>query len=349
MAAQFWNGPQERRVTMKDVAKRAGVSQPTVSFVLNDRRDVSIAEATRQRVLAAAAELDYRPNRAAQALRSNLAFTIGVIADEIVSRPYAGQIVLGLQQAVQPAGYVCYVVERARDGDATDAALGNLFARGVSGLVYAAPGAWPISPIPSAAGARSIFVNCWPPEDPSACIVLADEYEGGRLAAAAAFEAGHRRVAFIGGPAKDYACQQRERGFLAAASDAGVDGASLPRAYGNYHIGGGYELALKVLPEQSPTAIVCGNDRMAIGVLLAAHALGLECPRDVSIIGFDDQPDLADQVHPAFTTVALPHLEMGLTAGRMMLDPADPDPGRHLIDCTLVMRESLAPPPPGTR
>src|SRR5580765_4186369 len=99
MAAQFWQGPQQRRVTMKDVAKRAGVSQPTVSFVLNDRRDVSIAEATRQRVLAAAAELDYRPNRAAQSLRSNKPFTIGVIADEIVSRPYAGQIVLGIQQA----------------------------------------------------------------------------------------------------------------------------------------------------------------------------------------------------------------------------------------------------------
>ena len=115
----------------------------------------------------------------------------------------------------------------------------------------------------------------------------------------------------------------------------------------DYHIGSGYELALTVLREHAPTAVVCGNDRMAIGVLLAAHSLGLECPRDLSIIGYDDQPDLADQVHPAFTTVALPHLEMGLTAGRMMLADEDPSPGRHLIDCSLVVRESLAAPRPG--
>ena len=90
-----------RRVTMKDVAKRAGVSQPTVSFVLNDRRDVSVAEATRARVLEAARELNFQPNQAARALRSNKSYTIGVIADRIISEPYAGQIVLGVQQAVQ--------------------------------------------------------------------------------------------------------------------------------------------------------------------------------------------------------------------------------------------------------
>lgn len=109
-----------KRVTMTDVARRAGVSQPTVSFVLNDRRDVAVAEETRRRVLEAAAELDFVPNRAAQSLRSNKSFTVGVVTSGIVSQPYAGLIVLGLQQVVQPAGYVCMVVDTTGDpGKAT--------------------------------------------------------------------------------------------------------------------------------------------------------------------------------------------------------------------------------------
>lgn len=340
--------PEQRRVTMKDVAKRAGVSQPTVSFVLNDRRDVSVAEETRARVIQAAAELNFRPNRAAQSLRSNRAYTIGVIADQIVSQPYAGQIVLGIQQAVQPAGYVCYVVERAGGADTRDDAVGNLLAQGVAGVIYASPGADPIRASPIARTTRSIYVNCWPTsDDAKASVVLADEYAGGVLAATAAFEAGHRRVAFLGGPRSDYACQERERGFVDAATRSGLDPSTLRRAYGTYHIGSGYQLALSVLQEGAPTALVCGNDRMAVGALLAVHSLGLECPRDVSIVGYDDQPDIADQVHPELTTVRLPHLEMGGLAGRLMLADDDPEPGRHVVDCELVVRNSLAAPRAG--
>lgn len=342
-------GPRPgRRVTMKDVAKRAGVSQPTVSFVLNDRRDVSVAEETRARVLEAAAELNFRPNRAAQSLRSNRPYTIGVITDQIVSQPYAGQILLGIQQAVQPSGYVCYVVERAGTADTRDDAVSNLLAQGVAGVIYASHGANPIRASRGARDTRSVYVNCWPHvEGEEACVVLADEYAGGALAATAAFEAGHRDVVFLGGFRDDYACHERERGFVDAARRAGLDPDKLRRVYGGYQIGSGYQLALSVLRESAPTALVCGNDRMAVGALLAVHSLGLECPRDVSIIGYDDQPDIADQVHPALTTVRLPHLEMGALAGRLMLADGDPDPGRHLVDCELVVRNSLAAPRAG--
>ena len=107
MSKRLPDGP--RRVTMSDVARRAGVSQPTVSFVLNDRRDVVVAEETRRRVLAAAAEMDFVPNRAAQHLRSNRSYLIGVVANGIVSQPYAGRIILGIQQVVQPADHLCLV------------------------------------------------------------------------------------------------------------------------------------------------------------------------------------------------------------------------------------------------
>lgn len=336
-------GRDQRRVTMKDVAKRAGVSQPTVSFVLNDRRDVSVADETRARVLQAAKDLNFHPNRAARALRSNKSYTVAVIANRIVSQPYAGQIVLGVQQAVQPAGYVCFVVETSETPDAVDAAVHNLIAQGVAGLIYAAPGPEPIHAAVTEADVRTIFVNCWADNAKDAPQILADEYQGGRDAAAATFAAGHRRVVYLGGPAGDYACKERERGLTDAARDVGIDPASIRREHGDYHVHSGYDLALRSLSEDRPTALICGNDRMAVGALMAAHAAGLDCPGDVSIVGFDDQPDIADQLHPPLTTVALPHLQMGLTAGELLLADAEPQ-GTRLIPCTYVPRGSLAAP-----
>ncbi|MBT8160901.1 MULTISPECIES: LacI family DNA-binding transcriptional regulator [Arthrobacter] len=340
---------QSRRVTMKDVARRAGVSQPTVSFVLNDRQDVSVAAETRVRVLEAARELGFQPNRAAQSLRSNRSFTVGVIADRVVSQPYAGQIILGVQQAVQSSGYVCFVVETAEMPDGGKSAVERLLAQGVAGLVYAAPGAEPVRAAEAPEDTRMVFVNCWPSNRSDAAIVLADEYQGGRDAAAAVFAAGHRRVAFLGGPQDDYACMERARGLDDAALAAGLDPASVSRAYGTYLVGSGYDLTLKILAGDRPTALVCGNDRMAVGALLALHSAGLSCPDDISIVGFDDQPDLADQMHPPLTTVALPHQRMGFEAGSLLLGQEAPA-GRHLVACEYISRGSLgAPRPEGHR
>ena len=153
--------------------------------------------------------------------------------------------------------------------------------------------------------------------------MLADEYHGGLAAARAAFELGHRDVAFLGGYEGEYACVERHRGFVDAARAAGIDPAGLIQRFGDYSIGSGYSLTTQVLSEHRPTAIVCGNDRMAIGSLLGLHALGLDCPTDVSVIGFDDQPDVADQVRPSLTTVELPHLLMGRRAGELLLGEPD--------------------------
>jgi len=334
---------QSPRVTMKDVARRAGVSQPTVSFVLNDRRDVSVAPDTRERVWKAARELKFQPNRAAQSLRSNRPFTVGVIADRLVAQPYAGQIILGVQQAVQPSGYVCFVVETTETPDAGAAAVENLMAQGVAGLIYAAPDPRPVRAARIPDGVRSVFVNCWPSTGTDVPVVLSDEWQGGRDAAAAVFGAGHRHVVFIGGPENDFACQERERGLDHAAVEAGVDPAIIARHYGNYQVASGYDLAVQVLARDRPTAIICGNDRMAVGALMALQSAGLQCPTDVSIIGFDDQPDLADQMHPPLSTVALPHLQMGIAAGNLLLSDDEPT-GRHLVPCHYIARGSLSTP-----
>ncbi|MFC6155136.1 LacI family DNA-binding transcriptional regulator [Kribbella jiaozuonensis] len=334
-----------KRVTMTDVARRAGVSQPTVSFVLNDRRDVAVAEETRRRVLEAAAELHFVPNRAAQSLRSNKSFTVGVVTSGIVSQPYAGLIVLGLQQVVQPAGYVCMVVDTTGDPGEGDDAVASLVGQGVAAIVYASLEPKPLHRSPRLDGIRTIFVNCWPEEGKADTVLLADEYAGGRAAAASVFDRGHREVAFLGGPRNDYACKERRRGFDDAARAADLRPADLVHRYGNYQIGSGYDLATEVVTEHKPTALVCGNDRMAIGALLALHALGLDCPQDVSIVGFDDQPDVADQVRPGLTTAALPHLMLGRRAGELVLGDPNDAPERIIVDCELIERDSVGAPP----
>ena len=267
-----------RRVTMSDVARRAGVSQPTVSFVLNDRRDVVVAEETRRRVLAAAAEMDFVPNRAAQHLRSNRSYLFGVVTNGIVSQPYAGRIILGIQQVVQPADHLCLAIDTTDDPEQGDVAVANLLATGVAAIVYASPAPRELHRSHRLDHTRTLFVNCWPDEGQVETVVLADEYHGGLAAAQAAFELGHRDVAFLGGYQGEYACVERHRGFLDAAQAAGIDPAVLVQRYGNYSISSGYNLTVQVLAEHRPTAIVCGNDRMAIGSLLALHVARVGLP-----------------------------------------------------------------------
>ncbi len=340
MASRKGHEPR-RRVTMKDVARHAGVSQPTVSFVLNDRRDVSVAPETRARILRSAEELHYLPNRTAQALRSNRSYTVGVVANGIVAEPYAGRIVTGIQRAVQEAGYVCFVVETDQTSDQGRAAVQNLVRQGLAGLIYAAPGPEVVEPIDVPSDIRVLYVNCFPPDQDDVTVVLADEYQGGKDAAAAVFEAGHRDVVYLGGPQDDYACKERLRGLLDAAREAGVDPSTIRQEFGTYQVGSGFGLATNVLAQSQPGVFICGNDRMAVGALMAAQVRGLRCPEDISIVGFDDQPDLADQMHPPLTTVALPHERMGFESGKLLL--ADDPPLRHIVPCDLVIRSSLAP------
>lgn len=328
---------------MKDVARAAGVSQSTVSFVLNDRLDMGIAEATRESVLKAAKKISFRPNRTAQALRRSTSLVVGIVTDGIVSQPYAGLIVRGVQKVAQDAGYTCMVVDTTDDPSGGDRAVAELLDHRVAGVVYA-------SPSPSAVHASrllddtsTIFVNCWPSENhEQSHVVLADEYSGGRLGADHVFDLGHRHVAFVGGFADYHATVERLRGFHDAAAETGDDGLRLPVIYGEYSISSGFELVRELYRsgEDGPTAVICGNDRMALGAYLALNDLGLAVARDVTVIGFDDQPDVASQVRPGLTTVALPHEEMGKVGAALLLGGERGGARRHLVDCHLVVRDS---------
>jgi LacI family transcriptional regulator len=333
---------------MIDVARLAGVSQPTVSFVLNERADARVAPATRRRVLEAARRLNFRPNRKAQELRSKTSHTIGIVTSGIASSPYAGRTVVGIQEAVRDSGYVCLLADTGGDPRIEETAVADLLDHGLAGVVYAPPHTMTVRPTPKLHDITTIFVNCWPPQDFHGQIVIAHEYDGGFAAANAAFKVGHRRVALLGGTPDEWSAIERKRGFVDAARQAGVTGRLLIRD-GAFDVDSGYELTRALFKRHHPTALVCGNDRMAVGSLLALHEMSLRVPDDVSLVGYDDQQDLASGLRPRLTTVGLPHFELGYRAGQLMIDPEQPEPTAPIyIKCPLVERDSIAPPRPGT-
>ncbi|BDZ48540.1 hypothetical protein GCM10025867_07810 [Frondihabitans sucicola] len=159
------------------------------------------------------------------------------------------------------------------------------------------------------------------------------------------FSRGHRRVAFLGGTEHEAATVRRLAGFFAAADAAGVPRSELTVEFGHYDISSGYELTRESVRRARPTAIVAGNDRMALGAFFALAEAGISVPDDMSVVGYDDQPDLAAELRPALSTVALPHYEMGIRAGSLLAaGTVAPSTGETLLDCPLVERASVSVP-----
>lgn len=333
---------------MYDVARLAGVSQSTVSFVVNDRRDMRIPEETRARVLAAVEELGFRTNLAARGLRLQRTHSYGFITDRVASSPFAGQMVLGAQELAWENHHLLIVVNTDGDPALEKAAVETLLDRQVDGLIYASMEAREVDPPPRFTDVPSILVDCFPPGGRQVPCVVPMEFRGGQLQAQAVLEQGHERIAFLGGgyPYGAYAARERRRGFRAAMKRAGLDVDERLVLGGNYRMDSGYELTRQVLRERmGPTAIICGNDRMAVGALFALKEEGLRVPEDVSVVGYDDQEEVADVSHPPLTTVSLPHYAMGRRAVELLLGaPRQPIPDRTGVPGELIRRASVAPP-----
>lgn len=331
---------------MRDVGLLAGVSQSTVSHVVN--RTGRIPEETEKRVRAAIEELGYRPNETARNLRLSRSRTIGLVTDAIASSPFAGRVLRGAEEYAWEQGYLLLLVDTKEDPSLESAAVEMLRARQVDGMLYAAM-AWRGVDVPAGlAKLPSLLVNAWPSGAYKVPAIVPAEAAGGRLAAQAVIEAGHRRIAFLGGMEDDPARIEREAGFREALSEAGIAPCEKWILSGDYRIGSGHALAHALLGEaERPTALVCGNDRMAVGAITAALERGLRVPQDVSIVGYDDQEDLADQISPGLTTVSIPHYEMGRIAVMHLLDAlaSGSAPVGATVPSFLVRRGSVAPPP----
>lgn len=334
----------QRRPLQRDVAARAGVSRTTVSFVLNGVENIAIPDETRERVLAAAAELGFRPNPMARGLRGERTNVLGLLTSDIVTRPYSVEIVKGAQDAALARGRTLLIVDTGGSTSAAQAAVEHFLEWRVDGLIFATEYHAAFSPPTVAEESPSVLVNCYTelPSDRPITTILPDEVQGGRTATQALLDAGHVRIGLINGPASFAASRGRLQGYTEALAAADIDtDPELVRA-GDWWQESAADHTRDLLDlENPPTAIFCANDWMAMGAYDAIKERGLRIPDDVAVVGFDNRVEIADHLRPRLSTVALPYRAMGARAVEVLLDHAGSTPGVELIACPFVGRASI--------
>ncbi|MFT4134954.1 LacI family DNA-binding transcriptional regulator [Microbacterium sp.] len=335
-----------RRTTAQDVADLAGVSRSAVSLVLNDRADGNIAAETQQTIRAAAQRLNYTPHSIAVSLRRQRTQTIGVVTDYIASTAYGGHILSAATRAALDHGYMLLTVDTHNSEEVEEVAFQRLVDRQVDALVFAGMETHE-HPVPALMRTLpSVMINSFTADAdiPSVC---PDERTGGRRAAELLLAAGHRDILWLGGTLDVQPARERLQGYRDAMRAAGLP--AREPLVGGWEIGGAYRVAESVLASPDrPTAILAGNDRSAIGIALAATRQGLDVPRDLSIVGYDDDDHVAAVMIPPLTTMRLPHDELGRIGVRMLVDQlsgtAPQTPEQVLVDCEPIERASVAPP-----
>ena len=332
-------------VTSKDIARRLGISQSTVSRAL--RGDPRVAAATMARVLDAAREMDYTPNLAARSLITRRTGTVGVVVQDITN-PFYPELLDILHNELALAGFQTILFNERMDASVEEH-LGHLVnGAAVDGLVYVSATLGTPLPGSRARDIPIVLVNRYI-DSLEADTVVADNLRGGRLVAEAMVELGHRRIALIAGPENTTTSRDRERGFRdqLAAADVPLD--ETLRRVGQFSHQSGYQWCLDLLAAAPrPTAVFAANDVIAFGALDAARRVGVRVPDELSIVGFDDI-DMAGWEGFNLTTVRQPFAEMGraaaaLLAERIAASSAAP-PRTRIFPVGLVRRETLAVAP----
>ncbi|MEZ5670597.1 MAG: LacI family DNA-binding transcriptional regulator [Alphaproteobacteria bacterium] len=334
--------PSRRRPTIRAVADLAGVSQTTVSFVINDKPGAAISEATRRRVWDAVEELDYRPNHAARVLSTRKSNLIGFISDRIASGAYGGQSVLGAQSVAWSKGRLLLIVDTDADEAIEEAAIDQLMRRQVDGMLVGAFSLRAWRPPAMLLELPTVLINCFDPDGRFPC-VIADEYEGGRSVAAHLVAAGHRRIGLVYGEPEAEAGVRRRDGFRDGLERAGLgDNRALEVTTNWFPDGGRHGIAELLDRDDPPTAVFCISDWVAMGAYQEIQRRGLRIPDDIAVVGYDDQ-EFAAGLQPPLTTLALPHAQIGRRAAEMLLAhrgdrPLPPETVK--VACPLVRRDS---------
>lgn len=326
--------------TMRDVAEAARVSVATVSNVVNDKKGARIGAAARQRVHDAVSELGYRPNALAKTLSSGSSKFIGLVADAIATTPFAGQIIHGAQDEAWKHGFVLLVANTEGDPAAEEAAIAMMLEHKVFGVLYST---WYHRAVVPPAALREtdyVLVNCFEANATSRAVVP-DETQGGYTATQLLLNAGHRRIAFINTTTSSPAQSGRLEGYRRALTEAGIDSDPALELKAHPDQEGGYDVTSKVL-EQGVTAVFCHNDRVAMGLYDGLRERGLTIPRDIAIVGFDNQEIIGAHLRPPLSTVELPHYELGAAGVRVLLGiDSAPDETPLLVSCPPVSRASI--------
>jgi LacI family transcriptional regulator len=333
---------------MTDIAKLAGVSQSTVSLVINHVSGAKVSKRTRDTVLRIAREIGYplaRHVRNAPRQQRNL---ILYLTDELSTSPHAVQTIDGAKDGAWDQDCLLAVFATRSDPDLEAAVLAQMLGNpALLGVIYATIFTRAATLPAALAGVPVVLLNCHTRERTHSSVVPS-EVLGGFAATMHLVEAGHRRIGFINGETWIEAASERLKGYRQALSTSDIPfDATLVRE-GDWQVSSGFEHALSLLSQPNPpTAIFCANDLMAIGAVDAARKLKLEIPKDLSIVGYDDQ-DIARYTQPPLTTVLLPNREMGRWAAETLIAQARSESGARRtsvkMECPLVPRESVAKP-----
>jgi len=332
------------RVTVFDVARAAEVSIATVSKVLNAAGSfVPISEETRNKVMAAARSLNYQPDFLARSLRSRRTKTIGLVVAN-VRHPYFSEIIGGVDQAVQEAGYVS-ILSSAEDNPQRERLCINLFQqKRVDGIILAgetmcledqAVLTLVEQNIPVVLVAREL-------DDERVSQVVLDNVKGGRLATEHLLSLGHRRIACIGGPEGKHDSEMRLLGYRQCLDEAGIAFDPELVARGGILAEDGFRAMQTLLARDvHPTAVFCYNDTQAFGALKALHEAGIAVPDGMSVVGFDDI-EFCEYSSPALTTVRQPRFELGHTGAKILFEMLEGTTmaQRAMIEPALILRKS---------
>ncbi|MDR7419534.1 MAG: LacI family DNA-binding transcriptional regulator [Armatimonadota bacterium] len=326
-------------MTIRDVARRAGVSPATVSRVLNASSH-PVSEWGRRRVLTAARQLSYIPNLLARSLLTHETAAIGVLIPD-VSNPYYAAVLRGVEDAIGPSGRTVILCNTDRDPAKQRLYLRALMERRVDGIIVAGGTFGRPEMAITGRALAVVMIGQHRVRFPS---VRVDNVAAAAVATEHLLNLGHRRIACLAGPSVSLTAADRVTGYRRALVAAGVPvDPALIREVGFTPTGTRESVRALFGATARPTALLAPNDQVAIGVIRALHELGLRVPADVSVVGFDDTP-VASYTVPSLTTVAIPMHDLGRTAVELLVKVLE---GRRaesvVLPCALRIRESTAP------
>lgn len=335
------------RVTLRDVARSAGVNPGTASRVLNPHTRGLVKAETAKRVEAAARRLGYEPNRAARSLRTRRSYSVGVVIPDFTN-PLFPPMVRGIEDTLIPAGYTALLTNTDADPDRERQMFEALRGRQVDGFIMATATRDDELIHKALEDGNAVVLVNRTVDRKGVCAAISDDRGGIDQIVGHLWEAGHRAIGCIAGPQTVSTGVQRYRGFLEAMASRGADVAPQSVVFAaSYTEPSGAAAARKLLDAWPQcTAIIAANDLVALGTYDVVAERGLRCPHDLSVVGFNDMP-FADKFAPPLTTVHVPVYDLGVAAAELLLErlASEPPPPRTLLlDTHLVVRSSTGPP-----
>ncbi len=334
-------------VSIKDVAREAGVSDKTVSRVVN--REPNVTRDTFDKVERVIAELGYVPNMAARMIRSSRSNIFGIITDFISTTPYSGDIVRGIQDWAGEHGRTVLLANTNGDAEKEREIWKTFQAHRIEGVLYVSMYHRVIEPDRGDVDIPTVLVNCHPETPGSYKSIEPDDYQGSRDLTRHLIERGHKRIGYIRLNPRLLGAELRLAAFRDATREAGFSDDQIDVRLGMEGLIGGeqnrvFQVATDMLSHPDrPSALVCGNDEIALQAYLAALGLGLSIPNDICIVGYDDFQVVSLALKPELTTVALPYYDLGHRGADRLNRLLGGEPlksDRLVLPCPLVARAS---------